>query len=68
MRPRGDATHAFAAEGMAAGISAWLAKRRNRLRGLGLTEVEEKLHGGLVSAGKERELCAQEKFDVFEPG
>ena len=48
---------------MGAAISERAAEERSRVAGKG----EEKAHGGLPTAAKERERCAWEKFRVFKP-
>ena len=48
-------------------ISRWTTEERSRVSGQESAEKEDKVHGALVSAAKERELCAWKKFMVLKP-
>ena len=48
-------------------ISAWAAEERSRVLSEELLEGKEKLHGGLVSAPKERENGTRKRSELFKP-
>ena len=66
LRARWDATHASAARRVGAAICAWAAEESSRVLRKKLSR-EAKLHYGLLSASKERELVARATFKVFRP-
>ena len=61
-----DANHASQVEAADAAISAWTAAARSRALDQKLSEDDEKLHGGLLRAAKERELAPWERFKVVQ--
>ena len=67
MVARLGATHASMVEGVDAAIRAWVAEEGSRVSGQGTTKEEEKVHEGLASNAKARELFALMKFKLFEP-
>ena len=46
-------------------ISEWVADRRNSVLGEELSPGGEKMHADLAHEGKQRELAAWGKFDVY---
>ena len=54
-------------EGVDDAMSAGVADECNRISGQELNPEEEEMRADLVNAGKQRELAAWAKFDVFSP-
>ena len=67
MKARCESTRASPVDGVDAAISARAAEERSRVSGQELTEEEEKLHEGPVSAATGRARGAWKKFKVFKP-
>ena len=67
LKGRRDSTHASAAGGVGAAISAWISEERSRVSGQELTEEGEPPYGGLTNAAKARSLNDWKQVKAFQP-
>ena len=67
LKSKMEASPSDAVEGVDGAISARVADECNRILRQELAPEEEEMRANLVTAGKQRELAAWGKFDVFSP-